>query len=120
MTPDKTTYSRPGSSPVCLSVAQGDTGTRSLIIQILLAGFLLLTITSCATPTQETSSAFPIDYVDPMIGAVAKTKYFGRTFPGSTLPYALVKLGPDTYTGGDIASGYSLSTTPWKDSVLST
>jgi predicted alpha-1,2-mannosidase len=66
----------------------------------------LLVIMACTGPARETSPS-PVHYVDPMIGAVARTKYYGRTFPGSTLPYALVKLGPDTYTGGDVASGYS-------------
>jgi predicted alpha-1,2-mannosidase len=49
----------------------------------------------------------PVDYVNPLSGAVAKTKYFGRTFPGACLPFSLVQLGPDTYTGGDVGSGYS-------------
>ncbi len=46
-------------------------------------------------------------YVDPFIGSVAKTKYYGRTFPGATRPFSLVQLSPDTYTGGDLGSGYS-------------
>lgn len=70
------------------------------------AGLLSLLI-GCKDQTGQDPGGSPIDYVDPMIGAVAKTKYYGRTFPGSTLPYALVKLGPDTFTGGDVASGYS-------------
>ncbi len=48
-----------------------------------------------------------VKHVDPMIGAVAKSKYYGRTTPAATVPYGLVKLGPDTFTGGDVASGYS-------------
>lgn len=49
----------------------------------------------------------PVDYIDPLIGSVAKTKYYGRTFPGATLPFSLVQLSPDTFTGGDMGSGYS-------------
>lgn len=49
----------------------------------------------------------PVDYIDPFIGSVAKTKYYGRTFPGATRPFSLVQLSPDTYTGGDLGSGYS-------------
>ncbi|MBT6006438.1 MAG: glycoside hydrolase family 92 protein, partial [Prolixibacteraceae bacterium] len=66
--------------------------------------FLLL-FWACSSHQPPPNS--PTKYVDPLIGAVAKTKYYGRTFPGSTLPYSLVKLGPDTYTGGDVGSGYS-------------
>ena len=69
--------------------------------------FLLLTFLFACNNLEQTDKTSLTDHVDPMIGAVAKTKYFGRTFPGSTLPYSLVKLGPDTYTGGDVGSGYS-------------
>lgn len=71
--------------------------------KLLVILFVLLWACSSHQPT----STSLINHVDPMIGAVAKTKYYGRTFPGATLPYALVKLGPDTYTGGDVGSGYS-------------
>lgn len=37
-----------------------------------------------------------VDYVDPMIG----TDFFGHTHPGSTLPFGLVQLGPDTGIDG--------------------
>ncbi|MCK5467072.1 MAG: glycoside hydrolase family 92 protein, partial [Cyclobacteriaceae bacterium] len=69
--------------------------------------FLLWLIARCTNNHGHSESWQAIDYVDPMIGSVAKTKYYGRTFPGSTLPFSLVKLGPDTYTGGDVGSGYS-------------
>ena len=68
---------------------------------------ILLLFTISCQQSNENSENILIKNVDPMIGAVAKTKYYGRTFPGSTLPYSLVKLGPDTYTGGDVGSGYS-------------
>ncbi|MDX1285919.1 MAG: glycoside hydrolase family 92 protein, partial [Draconibacterium sp.] len=69
--------------------------------------FLSLVAACSFQSEKEIESPSLTDFVDPMIGAVAKTKYYGRTFPGSTLPYSLVKLGPDTYTGGDVGSGYS-------------
>ncbi len=43
-------------------------------------------------------------YVDPFVG----TAYFGHTFPGATLPFAMVQLSPDLYTQGwTYASGYN-------------
>jgi predicted alpha-1,2-mannosidase len=55
----------------------------------------------------------PVDYVDPMIGAVtyrqdtADVHGLGKTFPGAATPFGLVQLSPDTFTGGDNGSGYS-------------
>ncbi len=49
-------------------------------------------------------------YVDPFIG----TNYFGNTFPGATLPFAMVQLSPDTYDKGwSYAGGYK-----WPDNSL--
>jgi len=54
-----------------------------------------------------------VDYIDPMIGAVAykpNTKDphgMGKTFPGVTTPFGLIQLSPDTITGHDFGSGYS-------------
>lgn len=62
---------------------------------------------ACGSEKEVQESSNSIDFVDPLIGSVAKTKYYGRTFPGATLPFSLVQLGPDTYTGGDVGSGYS-------------
>lgn len=62
---------------------------------------------ACSEVPQNTSAKQPVDLIDPFIGSVAKTKYYGRTFPGATLPFSLVQLSPDTYTGGDMGSGYS-------------
>jgi putative alpha-1,2-mannosidase len=39
----------------------------------------------------------PIDYIDPFIG----TGNQGKTFPGVNTPTGMVKLSPDTVTGGD-------------------
>ncbi len=50
----------------------------------------------------------PSEWVNPYIGASTSTKFGeGKTFPGPTLPFGLVQLGPDTITGGDNAPGYS-------------
>ncbi len=54
-----------------------------------------------------------VDYIDPMIGAVAYREDskdlhgMGKTFPGAATPFGLVQLSPDTITGGDYGSGYS-------------
>lgn len=46
----------------------------------------------------------PVDYVDPFIG----TNFFGHTFPGASVPYAMVHLSPDVDTKGwRYASGYN-------------
>ena len=53
---------------------------------------------------QQPNSKEPVDYVDPMIG----TDFFGHTFPGATLPYAMVQLSPDNDTEGwTYSSGYA-------------
>ena len=51
-----------------------------------------------------------VDYVDPMIG----TDFFGHTFPGATLPYAMVQLSPDNGTDGwTYSAGYA-----YKDNTI--
>jgi predicted alpha-1,2-mannosidase len=46
----------------------------------------------------------PADYVNPLIG----TAGHGHTFPGPTVPFGMVQLGPDTDTEGwDWCSGYN-------------
>ncbi len=79
----------------------------NLLLNISSLFFLFWLTSGCNNNDNKSESWQAIDYVDPLIGSVAKTKYYGRTFPGATLPFALVKLGPDTYTGGDVGSGYS-------------
>lgn len=45
-----------------------------------------------------------VDYVDPFIG----TNFFGHTFPGASVPYAMVHLSPDVDTQGwTYAAGYN-------------
>ncbi|OTB05472.1 glycoside hydrolase family 92 protein [Hypoxylon sp. CI-4A] len=45
------------------------------------------------------------DYVLPFTGSTNG----GNTFPGVSLPFGMVKLGPDLYTGSDSYSGYQSS-----------
>jgi predicted alpha-1,2-mannosidase len=48
----------------------------------------------------------PVDYVDPFIG----TDFFGHTFPGASVPNALVHLSPDVHTKGwTYCAGYIYS-----------
>ena len=66
----------------------------------LISTFIILTILGC---NQSENSKSPNNFVNPFIG----TDYFGHTFPGATLPFAMVQLSPDTYTQGwTYASGY--------------
>ncbi len=52
----------------------------------------------------------PVDYVNPFIG----TDFFGHTFPGASLPYAMVHLSPDVNTQGwTYCSGYA-----WQESSI--
>ncbi len=78
---------------------------KVMIVQVLVI-MMLLSVVSCRDRQKDILKE-PVDYVDPLIGSVARTKYYGRTIPGVSLPFSLVKLSPDTYTGGDIGSGYS-------------
>ncbi len=79
---------------------------RNFLI-ILLFGVLIHFDSSCQNIKNAGIESKAIDYVDPLIGSVAKTKYYGRTFPGACTPFGLIQVGPDTYTGGDVGSGYS-------------
>ena len=55
----------------------------------------------------------PVNYINPFIGASTNIEDagalhgLGKTFPGSTTPFGLVQLSPNTITGGDNGSGYS-------------
>lgn len=79
---------------------------RSTILVLSLFGLLLFP--SC---TKEVLPSTPIEidplsFVDPFIG----TGFHGHTFPGSTLPYGMVQLSPDTrLPGWDASSGYHYS-----------
>lgn len=55
----------------------------------------------------------PAKYVNPFVGASTSVgdagvyHGLGKTFPGSTTPYGMVQVSPNTITGGDNGSGYS-------------
>lgn len=55
---------------------------------------LLIVLLTVAISTAQTKD--PIDYVNPFIG----TDFFGHTFPGASLPYAMIHVSPDTGTEG--------------------
>ncbi len=59
----------------------------------ILTIFIFISALGC-NQTKKTKNL--TDFVDPFIG----TDYFGHTFPGATLPFAMVQLSPDTYTEG--------------------
>jgi len=68
-------------------------------IHLVLIVLVYLNLSAC----NQKESESPADYVNPFIG----TAYFGHTFPGATLPFAMVQLSPDTDTEGwTYASGY--------------
>ena len=52
-----------------------------------------------------------VDAVDPTTGAITLEGYgghgLGKTFPGTSTPFGMVQLSPDTITGGDNGCGYS-------------
>jgi predicted alpha-1,2-mannosidase len=53
--------------------------------------FMLMLATFSSAQTQN-----PVDHVNPFLG----TDFFGHTFPGASLPFALVHVSPDTGTEG--------------------
>lgn len=60
---------------------------------------MLFAILGC----ENINSKSPVDYVDPFIG----TDYFAHTYPGATLPFAMVQLSPDGHNEGwTYSSGY--------------
>jgi predicted alpha-1,2-mannosidase len=63
---------------------------KSLSLLILLLVFTGYTSSPAAQPKN------PADYVNPFLG----TDFFGHTFPGASLPYAMVHVSPDTGTEG--------------------
>ena len=66
-------------------------------LQLLIPAFALL-LFSCirqdktATIVNETNPDHPYNYVDPFIGTGGE----GHTYPGATVPFGMVQLGPDT------------------------
>jgi len=65
----------------------------------------LLFCASCNVEKQSATSDFsnPAQYVNPLIG----TDAHGHTFPGTSLPFGMVQLSPDTrLEGRDGCGGY--------------
>ena len=78
---------------------------RIIFLQIPLTSLLILSLSSCSS-----SETRPVDYVNPFIG----TQFFGHTFPGASLPFALVHVSPDCNTSGwTYAAGYT-----WSDNTI--
>jgi predicted alpha-1,2-mannosidase len=74
--------------------------TESQFIFLLLAIFAITAIFIGV----KLKSKEPIDFVDPFIG----TNFFGHTFPGAAVPFAMVHLSPDVDTKGwTYCSGYN-------------
>jgi predicted alpha-1,2-mannosidase len=72
----------------------------------ILNNFLLICFISGLQSSAIAQSGNPVDYVNPFIG----TDFFGHTFPGASLPYAMVHLSPDINTQSwTFASGYAYS-----------
>jgi predicted alpha-1,2-mannosidase len=70
---------------------------------ITIVSLIVLAIIILARIVPGRQSTEPVDYVDPFIG----TDFFGHTFPGPALPYAMVHLSPDVHTTGwTYAAGY--------------
>jgi len=77
---------------------------KNLIITCLI--FIVIFIISSCDQTKTK----PSGYVNPFIG----TQYFGHTFPGASLPYAMVHVSPDCYNiGWTYAAGYT-----WSDNSI--
>jgi len=71
------------------------------ILTFLLSAILAVATTSVVA---KSKSEEPVDYVDPFIG----TNFFGHTFPGASIPFAMVHLSPDIHTQGwTYCSGYN-------------
>jgi predicted alpha-1,2-mannosidase len=72
----------------------------NLLIILVLTSFWGVSISKAADKKD------PVDYVDPFIG----TAFFGHTFPGASVPNALVHLSPDVHTEGwTYCAGYVYS-----------
>jgi predicted alpha-1,2-mannosidase len=76
---------------------------KTIILRIFILAFSLgaLFLNSVNAQSHE-----PVDHVNPFIG----TDYFGHTYPGASLPYAMVHLSPDCGTQGwTFCAGYVYS-----------
>ncbi|MBP1666757.1 MAG: alpha-1,2-mannosidase, partial [Bacteroidetes bacterium] len=82
---------------------------KNNLLTISLGGLIILSLYSCSyseSSSGKTTTARqgltgkkksgPVDYVNPFIG----TQYFGHTFPGASLPYAMVHVSPNCNNTG--------------------
>ena len=70
------------------------------MIRLISFSLLLVVAVGCNKQIQTHS------YIDPFIG----TGGYGHTYPGPSLPFGMVQLGPDTrLSGWDGCSGYHYS-----------
>jgi putative alpha-1,2-mannosidase len=68
--------------------------------------FLVLLFCTGINSVIDAQKDNPVDYVNPFIG----TDFFGHTFPGASLPFAMVHLSPDVNNQGwTYAAGYIYS-----------
>ncbi|MBK8884940.1 MAG: GH92 family glycosyl hydrolase [Bacteroidales bacterium] len=79
-----------------------------MIRKRLIIFYLIFALSEGINIRLNAQSDKPVDYVDPFIG----TGFFGHTFPGASLPYALVHLSPDVDNQGwTYAAGYAYTGT---------
>jgi predicted alpha-1,2-mannosidase len=78
---------------------------KNILMILSLACLVILNLNSCSSPESK-----PADHVNPFLG----TQFFGHTFPGASLPYAIVHVSPDcNTTGWTYAAGYT-----WPDNSI--
>src|SRR5690606_7030028 len=96
---------------------------KNSFLTVSLAGLIILSLYSCSSSESSSGKSItarkvttakkksePSDFVNPFIG----TQYFGHTFPGASLPYAMVHVSPDcNTTGWTYAAGYA-----WQDNTI--
>ncbi|MEI6140430.1 MAG: GH92 family glycosyl hydrolase [Mariniphaga sp.] len=76
---------------------------KTFIFRIFILAFSLGAL-FCNSVTAQSDE--PVDHVNPFIG----TDFFGHTYPGASLPYAMVHLSPDCGTQGwTFCAGYVYS-----------
>lgn len=75
-------------------------------IKTTLSVFIILMVSLVFSTQAQTIKKHPADFVNPFLG----TDFFGHTFPGASLPYAMVHLSPDVDTQGwTYCAGYVYS-----------
>src|SRR4030065_2750002 len=96
---------------------------KKILLIVYFGCVVILSFNSCTSPkpsagdpetnvidASKDKKSEPADYVNPFLG----TQFFGHTFPGASLPYALVHVSPDcNNTGWTYAAGYT-----WSDNTI--